>query len=173
MYTTKKLLLLLVIFAHSFTLFAQCPDPDETDPTMICQDITVELDANGEVTISPSQLDNGSFDDCGIVLLQSTTDFDCDDLGANTVRLFGFDNLDLAIANIGFCDAIVTVVDNLPPSIADMPSSESYTVVSGTCGAVATWTEPTASDNAYNNIIDDPCTGLTLTSDYASGDTFH
>jgi hypothetical protein len=172
MYTTKKLLLLLVIFAHSFTLFAQCPDPDETDPTMICQDITVELDANGEVTISPSQLDNGSFDDCGIVLLQSTTDFDCDDLGANPVRLFGFDNLDLAIANIGFCDAIVTVVDNLPPSIADMPSSESYTVVSGTCGAVATWTEPTASDNAYNNIIDDPCTGLTLTSDYASGDTF-
>jgi hypothetical protein len=168
----KKLLSLLIIFITSSTLFAQCPDPDETDPTMICQDITVELDANGEVTISPSQLDNGSFDDCGIVLLQSTTDFDCDDLGANTVRLFGFDNLDLAIANIGFCDAIVTVVDNLPPSIADMPSSESYTVVSGTCGAVATWTEPTASDNAYNNIIDDPCTGLTLTSDYASGDTF-
>lgn len=72
------------------------PCVDTENPTMICQDITVELDANGEVTISPSQLDNGSFDDCGIVLLQSTTDFDCDDLGANTVRLFGFDNLDLA-----------------------------------------------------------------------------
>ena len=66
----------------------------------------------------------------------------------------------------------MTVVDNISPSIAGMPSSQTLNVVSGTCGAVATWTEPTASDNAYNNIIDDDCTGLTLTSDYASGDTF-
>ena len=74
----------------------------------------------------------------GLLLLQATTSsFDCDDLGANTVRLFGFDNLDLAIANIGFCDATVTVVDLLPPSIAGMPSSQTLNVVSGTCGAVA------------------------------------
>ena len=50
MYTTKKLLLLLVLFANSFTLFAQCPDPsnDSTPPTAVCQDITVQLDANGQ-----------------------------------------------------------------------------------------------------------------------------
>ena len=135
------------------------PCVDTEDPTMVCQDITVELDASGEVTITPSQIDNGSFDDCGIVLLTTTTDFDCDDLGANSVSLFGFD----AANNIGICAATVTVVDNISPSIAGMPSSQTLNVVSGTCGAVATWTEPTASDN---------CSVATFTSSHDSGDTF-
>ena len=73
MYTTKKLLLLLVLLTNYFTLFAQCPDPsnDSTPPTAVCQDITVQLDANGTVSITAADIDGGSFDNCGIASITS------------------------------------------------------------------------------------------------------
>ena len=90
----KKLLSLLIIFITSSTLFAQCPDPsnDSTPPTAVCQDITVQLDANGTVSITAADIDGGSFDNCGIASLNATTSsFDCGDLGPNTVSLFVID----------------------------------------------------------------------------------
>jgi subtilisin-like proprotein convertase family protein len=40
---------------------------DNEAPIAICQDITVELDAAGNYTMSPNEIDNGSSDNCGIV----------------------------------------------------------------------------------------------------------
>jgi hypothetical protein len=116
MYTTKKLFLLLVLLANSFTLFAQCPDPsnDSTPPTAVCQDITVQLDANGTVSITAADIDGGSFDNCGIASLNATTSsFDCGDLGPNTVSLFVIDTN----GNPAGCTATVTVVDSIAPVI--------------------------------------------------------
>ena len=161
MYTTKKLLLLLVLLTNYFTLFAQCPDPsnDSTPPTAVCQDITVQLDANGTVSITAADIDGGSFDNCGIASIQATTSsFDCGDLGPNTVSLFVIDTN----GNPASCTATVTVVDIIDPVIADMPDSQTLNVIATTCGAVATWTAPTASDNC----------SVTLTSSHDSGDTF-
>ena len=133
----KKLLSLLIIFITSSTLFAQCPDPsnDSTPPTAVCQDITVQLDANGTVSITAADIDGGSFDkvsitaadidggstdNCGIASLNATIcSFDCGDLGANTVSLFVIDTN----GNAAGCTATVTVVDVIDPSIVSLPSN--------------------------------------------------
>ena len=39
---------------------------DNLEPTVIAQDITVQLDQNGTVTITPAEIDNGSTDNCTI-----------------------------------------------------------------------------------------------------------
>lgn len=39
---------------------------DETAPTAVCQDITVQIGANGIYTLTASEIDGGSFDNCGI-----------------------------------------------------------------------------------------------------------
>jgi hypothetical protein len=62
---------------------------DNIAPTAICQDITVQLDATGNVTITSAQIDNGSSDNCGAVTLdhqrRSDQTFDCTSVGAQTV----------------------------------------------------------------------------------------
>jgi hypothetical protein len=56
---------------------------DVTLPTAIAQDITVQLDTDGNATIIASDIDYGSSDDSGNVTLSlDTTSFDCDDLVA-------------------------------------------------------------------------------------------
>lgn len=62
----------------------------EAVPTALAKDITVKLDATGNVIVNPAQVDNGSTDDCGEFITDFTLDktlFTCDDLGANDVTL--------------------------------------------------------------------------------------
>ncbi|MGB3591833.1 MAG: LamG-like jellyroll fold domain-containing protein [Nonlabens sp.] len=52
----------------------------DTPPTAVAQDLTVQLDANGQATITPQMVDNGSSDVQGAVTLSlDRTTFDCDD----------------------------------------------------------------------------------------------
>ena len=90
---------------------------DTVDPTAVCQDITIQLDANGEATINSIDIDGGSFDNCGIASItvdggNSTLDFDCSQVGVNTVTLTVTD----VNGNISTCDAEVTVEDNINPT---------------------------------------------------------
>jgi PKD repeat protein len=84
---------------------------DNTAPVALCQNITVELDANGDATITPSDIDNGSSDACDITLALDITDFDCSDVGDNTVILTVTDNN----GNTTTCTTTVTVEDNIAP----------------------------------------------------------
>jgi hypothetical protein len=43
---------------------------DTVPPVAICQDITVQLDATGNTSITPADVDNGSNDACGIASLR-------------------------------------------------------------------------------------------------------
>ncbi|MDC8004567.1 HYR domain-containing protein [Aureisphaera galaxeae] len=87
---------------------------DDINPTANCQNITVSLDATGNITISPSDVNNGSTDNCGAPSLSlDTTDFDCSNLGVNTVTLTATD----ASGNSDNCTATVTVADTTPPFI--------------------------------------------------------
>ncbi|MEP4910619.1 MAG: HYR domain-containing protein, partial [Algibacter sp.] len=87
---------------------------DNVDPTAICQNITAQLDATGNVTITAAQIDNGSNDACGIASLAiDTTDFDCSNVGDNTVTLTVTDTN----GNTANCSATVTVEDNITPTI--------------------------------------------------------
>lgn len=81
---------------------------DTTPPLCVAQDITVTLDINGMVTITPEQIDNGSSDNCGSVTLElDTTMFDCDDIDDNIVILTVTDQS----GNTSTCSATVTVED--------------------------------------------------------------
>jgi photosystem II stability/assembly factor-like uncharacterized protein len=85
---------------------------DNIDPNAICQDITLQLDASGNASITPSQVDNGSTDACGIATLAlDISTFDCSDVGANTVTLLVTD----VNSNGNTCTATITVEDNVPP----------------------------------------------------------
>ena len=79
-------------------------------PTVLTKNITIQLEPGGIATITPQQVDNGSFDACGVVLYSlNKTTFDCSNVGANTVTLTVKD----ANANTASGTATVTVVDNV------------------------------------------------------------
>jgi hypothetical protein len=61
---------------------------DVTPPTALCQDINVQLDANGNASITAAQIDNGSSDNCGIQNISvSPNTFTTANVGANAVIL--------------------------------------------------------------------------------------
>ena len=79
---------------------------DTDPPTASCKNITVALDPQGSVTITPSMVDNGSSDACGLDRLElSKTTFTCNDIGENQVTLTAIDNG----GNQTSCTAIVNV----------------------------------------------------------------
>lgn len=78
---------------------------DDLAPTASCQDITITLDANGAASIVADDIDNGSADNCSVSLSASTENFDCSNVGDNTVTLTVTDSS----GNTDMCDATVTV----------------------------------------------------------------
>ncbi len=85
---------------------------DNTAPVAICRDISVQLNASGNATITGADVDNGSNDACGIQSMTvSPNTFNCGDVGPNNVTLMVTDVNGL----VNTCDAIVTVEDNTAP----------------------------------------------------------
>lgn len=100
---------------------------DTENPTAVCQDITVQLDAGGNTSITAQQVDNGSSDACGISSLNvNPNTFTCANVGPNTVTLTVTDKN----GNSSTCNATVKVEDNVLPIIQ--------------CNAPATITPPSA-----------------------------
>ena len=61
---------------------------DVTAPTVVTRNITVQLDASGNATITEDAVNNGSSDACGGLAFDTNiTSFDCGDTGANPVIL--------------------------------------------------------------------------------------
>ncbi len=84
---------------------------DTEKPIVAAQDITVQLGANGTVSITPAQINNGSMDNCGIASMAlSKTSFDCSNIGTNTVTLTVTD----IHGNVNSQEAVVTVKDEVP-----------------------------------------------------------
>jgi subtilisin-like proprotein convertase family protein len=121
---------------------------DNSPPQILCKDVTVTLDAAGNVTVpafdanpSVTQIDNGSFDACDPTLhyriandfdgdgtaddtYTTTKAFNCSDIGANPVILrVGNTYPPFNIpGNFAYCNATVTVVDNTAPSAVCNPA---------------------------------------------------
>jgi gliding motility-associated-like protein len=88
---------------------------DNVPPTVVTQNMTVQLDASGNASITPAQIDNGSSDNAGIASMSLDNDaFTCAHIGANTVTLTVTD----VNGNSNTGTAIITVVDNLAPNVA-------------------------------------------------------
>ncbi len=119
--------------------------PVNDPPVIRTRDIIVYVDATGHVSITPPQIDNGSYDPDGIASITlDKTNFDCSNLGPNTVTLKVTDvNGDFATAT-----ATVTVLDIIPPTIicpapvtvqcaSDVPAPNTALVtVADNCSAV-------------------------------------
>ena len=66
---------------------------DTTAPTVVTKDITVQLDANGNASITAGDIDNGSSDNSGQVSLSiSQNNFDCDDITATQMTYSSLTN---------------------------------------------------------------------------------
>ncbi|WP_162425753.1 glycine-rich protein [Pontibacter pudoricolor] len=87
---------------------------DEIAPTALARNITVELDANGSVTLTAAQVNDNSTDNCGVATLTLDKDtFGCSNLGENTVNLTVTDKA----GNTAIAAATVTIVDHIAPTI--------------------------------------------------------
>ena len=87
---------------------------DTTIPTVITQNVTAFLDANGQATVTAAQINNGSTDNCGIATVTlNQTAFDCEDIGTNTITLTVTD----VNGNVNTANAIITIVDDISPTV--------------------------------------------------------
>jgi|GEM_PF-895015 len=85
---------------------------DTTSPSVTAQNITVNLDASGNATITSADVNNGSSDNCSIVSLSlSDSVFSCADTGSNTVTLTAVDGS----GNTSSSTCIVTIADATAP----------------------------------------------------------
>lgn len=83
---------------------------DTTGPNAICNAISIPLDAAGNAILTAADIDGGSTDFCGIESSSiDVTNFNCDNLGPNTVVLTLVDTN----GNTSTCETTVTVVDPL------------------------------------------------------------
>ncbi|MEQ1746214.1 MAG: HYR domain-containing protein [Saprospiraceae bacterium] len=98
-------------------------------PTATCQNITVQLDANGSVTVPAADINDGSTGGCGALSYeidgQASRTFNCADIGVNTVTLTVTD----AFNNTDDCSATITVADDDNP----LPVVTAPTVTQPTC----------------------------------------
>ncbi len=137
-------------------------------PTVVTQNITVQLDGSGAASIVPGDIDDDSSDACGI---QSMTldveDFDCSDVGPNTVTLTVTD----VNGNSESATATVTVEDNIDPTWLNSAGSLDVTFY---CGQVndledAQALEPEATDNCSGTTIAKTSGAFVPSGDYGAG----
>jgi len=101
---------------------------DQLPPVAQCKNINLALDQNGDYILNATEVNNNSTDDCGIELLElNATNFDCSDLGSNTVLLTVTDSS----GNTSTCTSTVTVLDNLIPVLSCPPANITVSVNTG------------------------------------------
>ncbi len=133
---------------------------DNIAPSVTTQDITISLDANGSASVTASQINNGSSDNCSITNISlSQTDFDCNNLGENTVTLTVTD----AAGNTSTAQATVTVIDNVAPVV----TTNSIQIVLNTEG------KATLTASQLTNTVSDNCGIATVIVDKTDFDCSH
>ena len=113
---------------------------DNLPPTAVCQNINLPLGGTGTVTLTPDQIDGGSYDNCDTVALSiDVSEFTCANLGDNTVTLTVTDGSN----NSSSCTATVTVIDSTSPAAScnditiNLPDRNVYTLTQGDIDAIA------------------------------------
>ena len=117
---------------------------DQINPVVITQNITLALGPNGQVTLNPSLINNGSYDNCGFTLTATPNTFGPANVGVNTVILVATDSS----GNVSFATAIVTIIDNTPPTVI----TQNVTVqlnAAGTATVTAAQVNNGSTDNTF------------------------
>jgi gliding motility-associated-like protein len=116
---------------------------DITNPVVVTQNITVNLNPNGIATVTAAQINNGSSDNCGIgSITLSPTSFTCANIGANTVTLTVTDSN----GNVSTGTAIVTIADTTAPTVITQPITLQLNAA-GTATLSATQVNNGSTDN--------------------------
>lgn len=140
------------------TVDANVSVEDNVAPVAVAQNVTIQLDENGNASATAGQVNNGSSDACGIASIAlDKVSFDCSNLGDNTVELTAVD----VNGNSSTVNATVTVVDEIVPTIT-CPSDIHVVADRGDCDPVITWSAPVANDNCSFSVV----------SNYESGEEF-
>ncbi len=122
---------------------------DCTAPQASCQDVSIHLDADGSASLGIDQIDNASSDNCGIsTYVLNNTQFECSNLGVNTVILTVTDSTGLQDS----CSSLVEVYDTILPVI-NCPSNIIVDLPPLACNTVVEY-NVTASDNCTINFVE-------------------
>ena len=130
-------------------------------PTVLTRNITVLLDASGNASITPSQVDNGSYATCGIASESVTPNtFNCLNVGTNSVTLTVTD-----VSNqMSSAMAVVTIQDMTPPTPV-------FNTISVQLDATGNYSLTLADSNAITAGSSDAC-GIASTNISPSSFTF-
>jgi gliding motility-associated-like protein len=124
---------------------------DPIKPTLITQDTTLILDANGNAKLTPEMIDGGTFDNCSFTLFTIPSSFTCNDLGPNTVLVIASD----AASNVVFSSAVVTISDTISPTITAPGPIQVFADTA--CGAIV--------NNLGTPVTADNCSVTSITND--------
>jgi hypothetical protein len=150
---------------------------DTTRPVVACQNLTVYLDGTGNASITDTDVDNGSSDNCGIDTYDTDiTAFTCSEIGANNVTLTVTD----AGGNTASCVSVVTVLDTVSP-VASCQNLDVYLDAAGNGTIADADPDNGSTDNCGIDTYDSDITSftcndvgannVTLTVTDASGNT--
>ena len=139
---------------------------DTIAPTVICKDVTVHLDENGQVIITADSLDNGSFDNCGGSLVFSSTFalfFGCNDVIQESSQVDVILRATDQCGNSATCISTITVLDQLPPTII-CPASITVNNSLNQCNATnVVLGNPSTTDNCNVAVINATFMGSIVT----------
>ncbi|OYU94903.1 MAG: hypothetical protein CFE21_14590 [Bacteroidetes bacterium B1(2017)] len=117
---------------------------DTIKPIATVQNLSVYLDVNGLASITASQVNNGSTDNCSISSLSlSKTTFNCSNLGANNVTLTATD----ASSNFRTAVSVVTIIDSIKPTVSFNNNLNLYLNASGTATLTTAMVNNGSTDN--------------------------
>ncbi|HLV38192.1 T9SS type A sorting domain-containing protein [Xanthomarina sp.] len=135
-------------------------------PDVITQNVTVQLNASGNASITASQINNGSTDNCtlpaNLTLALNVTNFTCANLGDNTVTLTVMDEA----GNSASANTTITVEDLIDPVISTCPGNITVVGDSETGYTIPDYFgsgEVTASDNcSVSTVVQVPAPGAVV-----------
>jgi hypothetical protein len=127
-------------------------------PTARCRDVTKSAGPSCTAPVTPAEVDNGSSDPDGSIVMRSLSPAGPYPVGQTIVTLAVVDN-DGAEST---CQATITIVDTTAPSLT-CPANVVVNVPTGESGAVVNFPAPTVSDN---------CGTVTVTATPPAGSFF-
>jgi hypothetical protein len=140
---------------------------DNENPVAAAKNITITLDGTtGSASISPSDVDNGSTDNCSFDLSLDNSSFSCSDVGDNTVTLTATD----AAGNTNSTTCVVTVKTTLDATATTTASTVYYgysSMASATLKAI-----PTGGSGSYTYLWSTGATTQSVTVSPTSSTTY-
>ncbi|MFP4500508.1 MAG: immunoglobulin-like domain-containing protein [Candidatus Hydrogenedentota bacterium] len=135
---------------NSATCDATVTVVDTIDPAVTCQDAQVALDADGTATITAEDVVASSTDNCAIDSTDlSQTSFTCAEVGENTVTVTVTD----AAGNTGTCEATVTVVDDIDPTVTTLDATAALDAAGSASISTADVVDTAADNCAVESVI--------------------